>query len=373
MKFIHLSDIRIGSPTESGRHWSDARLDERFRTLSRVLDYARDNDADLVLIAGGLFSHQPVTAEMDRVNALFKEHSDQQIVIIAGESDRLRASSPVRSYVWAPNVHYILSGTVERVVLPELKTEICAASATDEQNADPASFGLADIKAFITSRPSEDFTLEDIRRYTGRPVIRIAMLRGRDSEAFSRAFEKTDFTYVAAGISGSAKEILPGRIYSPGGLEPEAMSDSGSHGIYMGEADEETGALREIHFVPMASASYIPLLIGVTRNSTAEELGRMIAGEIRRRGEKNIYRLKLTGSRDPEQDFDLEELKKTYRIAEIIDETEPEYDFETLFKEHPQDMIGYYIGTIVNSGKEMSPTEKKAMYYGIDALLRTKA
>ena len=123
----------------------------------------------------------------------------------------------------------------------------------------------------------------------------------------------------------------------------------------------------------MASASYIPLLIGVTRNSTAEELSRMIAGEIRRRGEKNIYRLKLTGSRDPEQEFDLEELKRDFRIAKIIDETEPEYDFEALFAEHPQDMIGYYIGTIVNSGREMSPAEKKAMYYGIDALLRTRS
>ena len=373
MKFIHFSDIRIGSPTESGRHWSDARQDERFRTLRRVLDYARDTEADLILIAGGLFSHQPVTSEMDRVNALFKDHADIQIVIIAGEPDCLKNSSPVRSYVWAPNVHYILSGQVERVVLPELKTEVCAASVTEEQGVDPAIFGLADIKAFITSRPSEGFTLEEIRSYTGRPVIRIAMLSGSDAETLTKTFDRTDFTYVAAGLGGNAKEILPGRIYSPGNLEPEAMQDGGSHGIYMGEADEETGELTEIHFVPMASASYIPLLIGVTRNSTAEELSRMIAGEIRRRGEKNIYRLKLTGSRDPEQEFDLEGLKREYRIAEIIDETEPEYDFEALFAEHPQDMIGYYIGTIVNSGREMSPAEKKAMYYGIDALLRTRS
>ena len=41
------------------------------------------------------------------------------------------------------------------------------------------------------------------------------------------------------------------------------------------------------------------------------------------------------------------------RIDEIVDETEPEYDFEALFAEHPQDMIGYYIGTIVNSGREI--------------------
>ena len=121
----------------------------------------------------------------------------------------------------------------------------------------------------------------------------------------------------------------------------------------------------------MAAASYIPLRISVNTKTGSEELENMIRQEIARRGEKNIYRLKLTGSRDPEVTFDLDGLREKYRISEIVDETEPEYDFEALFAEHPQDMIGYYIGTIVNSGREMSEIERKAMFYGIDALLKS--
>ena len=57
------------------------------------------------------------------------------------------------------------------------------------------------------------------------------------------------------------------------------------------------------------------------------------------------------------------------QIIEIIDESEPQYDFSRLFAQHPSDMIGFYIRTLQK--EEMSTVEKKALYYGIDALLST--
>ena len=54
---------------------------------------------------------------------------------------------------------------------------------------------------------------------------------------------------------------------------------------------------------------------------------------------------------------------------EIIDESEPQYDFSALFAEHPSDMICFYIQALQKP--EMSQVEKKALYYGINALLRT--
>lgn len=67
--------------------------------------------------------------------------------------------------------------------------------------------------------------------------------------------------------------------------------------------------------------------------------------------------------------FDFENLRTKYRVVEVLDETEPQYDFAALFAEHPGDMIGFYIQTLQKP--EMSPVEKKALYYGINALLRT--
>lgn len=52
--------------------------------------------------------------------------------------------------------------------------------------------------------------------------------------------------------------------------------------------------------------------------------------------------------RDPDISFDLDALKLRFRIADIIDETEPQYDFSSLFAEHPSDMIGFYIQALKN-------------------------
>ena len=92
--------------------------------------------------------------------------------------------------------------------------------------------------------------------------------------------------------------------------------------------------------------------------------------------EKNgtIYRLerrfRIRGMRDPDISFDLEFLSGQWNIIEILDETEPQYDFHALFAEHSSDMIGFYIQALMKD--DMSPVEKKALYYGIHALLMTK-
>ena len=68
---------------------------------------------------------------------------------------------------------------------------------------------------------------------------------------------------------------------------------------------------------------------------------------------EHIYRFRIRGMRDPDITFDLEPLERRLQIVEAVDESEPQYDFCQLFAEDP------------------SPVEKKALYYGIDALLRT--
>ena len=73
--------------------------------------------------------------------------------------------------------------------------------------------------------------------------------------------------------------------------------------------------------------------------------------------------------RDPDIAFDLDILSSRFRIVELIDESEPQYDFSALFAEHPSDMIGFFIQALQKD--EMSPVEKKALYYGINALLHT--
>ena len=127
--------------------------------------------------------------------------------------------------------------------------------------------------------------------------------------------------------------------------------------------------MTRLEFIPMARIRYIPLIVGVTPATTNTELYQKISREIEQRGSDNIYRFKIRGQRDPEITFELDALQLRYRIADILDETEPQYDFSALFAEHPSDMIGFYIRALEKP--DMSPVEKKALFYGIHALLLT--
>ena len=75
----------------------------------------------------------------------------------------------------------------------------------------------------------------------------------------------------------------------------------------------------------MASASYIPLLAKVEPGTGNDELQGLLRKNMEERGRQNIFRLRLWGMRDPEVRFDLRCLEREFRIAEILDETEPEY------------------------------------------------
>ena len=124
-----------------------------------------------------------------------------------------------------------------------------------------------------------------------------------------------------------------------------------------------------LEFIPMSQAQYISLAVSVTPKTTNGELAARISQEIQSRGLQHIYRFIIRGMRDPDIHFDLDVLESRFRIIEMVDSTEPQYDFAQLFAEHPGDMIGFFIRALQK--ENMSPVEKKALYYGINALLKT--
>ena len=154
-----------------------------------------------------------------------------------------------------------------------------------------------------------------------------------------------------------------------GSLEPLDMTETGPHGFFAGEINPATKKVSQLAFVPVSQIQYISLSVNVSKDTTNMKLASRLEREIVNRGEKNIYRFRIKGMRDPDIEFDLSHLSSRYRICEIIDDSEPQYDFSALFSEHPSDMIGFFIQTLQK--ENMSPVEKKALYYGVNALLHT--
>ncbi|MDO4488988.1 MAG: hypothetical protein Q4B67_07900 [Eubacteriales bacterium] len=351
MKFLHLSDARLGIHSESGRRWSNERIIEVTDTLRKTVHQAAAEGIQLVLIAGGLFAHRPVSTELAEANNIFSAYPELTFVIIAGETDCIKSNSPVRSFKWAKNVRYVLSGRPEQIIIPALKTVVYAES-------------------FTGNRANVSDLLMAGRQDTNEGYSKIALFYEPEPEKAGE-LDFSAFSYVALGGRKGYYMLSDDKAYYPGGLEPEEMSDGGEHGYIKGDIDTDTGLLTETIFVPAASASYVPLRVTVNTDTTATELEGIIENEIRRRGRSNIYRIRILGKRSPETIFTLDTLKSRYRITDVSDETEPQYDFAAIYEEHPQDIIGYFISTLTRNREDMPDIDKKAMFYGIDALLKT--
>ena len=351
MKFIHTGDIHWGMSPDSDKPWSRERSRDIRDTFTAIIAKAKELRVDCLFIAGDLFHRQPLLRDLKEVNYLFSTIPQTQVVIIAGNHDRIRKNSAVLSFSWASNVTFLESEDVSSVYFEDINTEVTGFSYYTAEIPEPRLDAL---------EAPEDGKIHILLGHGGDanhvPIDRTALA-------------SSGFSYIALGHIHRPEILLDKKMAYCGSPEPLDKTETGRHGILYGELVPEIGQVTTLDFIPMAKLRYIPLIVRVTPDTTNTELYLKIAHEIEQRGNDNIFRFKVQGMRDPDISFDLDALKLRFRIADIIDETEPQYDFSALFAEHPSDMIGFYIQALKKP--DMSPVEKKALFYGIHALLLT--
>lgn len=351
MKFIHTGDIHWGMCPDASKPWGKERAQAIKESLRTIIEHAKEMDVDCLFISGDLFHRQPLMKDLKEVNYLFSSVPSVKIIIIAGNHDRIRGNSALLSFTWSPNVTFLMDETLTSVYFEDINTEVHGFSYYTSEIKEPL---LDDIQVPLNSR------------------IQILMAHGGDALHLPISFnslELSPFSYIALGHIHKPRVIADGKMAYCGSPEPLDMTETGAHGFYTGEIHPVTRKLINLQFIATASVQYIPLAVNVSKDTTSGELSDRIANEIKNRGEQNIYRFRIKGMRDPDIEFDLEQLASRFRIAEIIDDSEPQYDFSALFAEHSSDMIGFYIQALQK--ENMSPVEKKALYYGVNALLHT--
>ncbi len=352
MKFIHIADVHLGAHPDNDKPWADSRATAISETFADIIEQVKERGADFLFIAGDLFHRQPLTRDLKEVNYLFSTIPGTQVVIIAGNHDRIRESSAVNSFTFAPNVTYIIPEEATTVTFPEFGVDVTGFSYHTAEVTD---------NRLLTIDPPENDN------------IHILLAHGGDKRHLpieKDLLSASGFTYTALGHIHKPELSADRRFAYPGSPEPLDRTETGHHGMVVGEISPATHQVTSLEFVPLSKAEYVSLTVHVVPKTTNAEINERLQAEIERRGEQNIYRIKLTGRRDPDIEFDLTPLSMRQQIIEVTDETEPRYNFRQLFSEHPGDMIGFYINALRKD--EMSPVEKKALYYGIDALLATK-
>ena len=348
MKFIHTGDIHLGAKPDDGYPWSEQREKEIWDSFKELIETIRRENIDLLLIAGDFFHRQPLVRELKEVNYLFSTIPDTQVVIVAGNHDYIKDNSQYRKFAWNDNVVGMWEEDWQEQYFPAIDTWVYG-----------MSYHSREIPQMLGSQV----------KHSGKGGSHILMLHGGDDShiPFSKAdMLKSNFDYIALGHIHRPQILKDNKMAFCGALEPLDRNDIGAHGVIIGEINER-GIRTE--FIPTAVRSYIPLDIEVDSQVTQFELETKIRELIETKGMDNIYTINLSGFRNGELHFSAKNIMELGNVIKVIDETKPDYDVEKLYHQHKGSLIGDYIEYFA---EKHSDVEKKAFYYGLNALLEAK-
>ena len=348
MKFIHLADVHLGAVPDKGYTWSERRGEEIWETFRRVIAEIRKDPVDFLFIAGDLFHRQPLLRELNEVNYLFSTIPATKVFLIAGNHDYLKKDSFYRSYNWEENVVFFQE---EKLSCVECAGGVCV-------------YGLS-----YHHREIREPLYEKIRP-TGNGTCHILLAHGGEESHIPIRFPElhlAGFDYVALGHIHKPQVLYKDQMAYAGALEPIDRGDTGSHGYFRGSF--EKGRLH-LEFVPFAVRSYQQIFLTVREDSTQFSLEDMLRADIHSRGSQNLYQVVLRGQRAPELLILTEKLMALGNVIEVLDESHPAYPLAELEKQYSGTLIGDYIAYF-REKDPLSETEKKALYYGLQALLET--
>jgi len=345
MKFIHISDIHIGMKPDVGCRWSDKRADEIINTLDRVIDECNEKNVELLLIAGDLFHKQPLLKDLKEVNYMFSKLKETHVVLIAGNHDYISVTSKYKDFEWNDNVHMLMDSKIESVYIRGMNVEVYGFSY-DERN--------------ICEHRYETITPDDEHK------INILLAHGGDSKDVPIDFsqmKESKFDYIALGHIHKPEIIHNNMAYS-GSLEPLDKTELGEHGYIYGEIVDKKCS---IQFVPFSTRKYVKKRMLVDASVTNAKLIDKVKEVVSENGKDNMYLLSIEGYKDPDIVFDFSSLKREYNIISIEDSSLPDIDFDKLYKENKDNILGMFIEKI-QLMKVDDEIKTRSLYLGIEAL-----
>ena len=98
VKFIHISDVLLGTDVDKETSWGDDRKKEIYETFEKIIERAADTRVDFLFIAGNLFDHKPDDGELAWLDGVFGRLKDTVVIYVAGSSDNLGGEAAIMSY-----------------------------------------------------------------------------------------------------------------------------------------------------------------------------------------------------------------------------------------------------------------------------------
>lgn len=359
--FYHCADLHLDTPFKvlsSKPGLPGLRRKAILDNLARLIDSARGENPDFLLIAGDLFEHGYTSLRtVSAVNDLFASVPDTRVVMIAGNHDPEAGNSPYRTFKWNKNVTFLGNGK-KSIYFEELNTEI---------------FGLGWV-----SGTGQAAGLGAIHTDPGR--INILIFHGdidlqigdRDYNSISSGMLMAKgFDYVAAGHNHKRKSGECGGIFhNPGSLEPLGFDEPGMHGYFKGTL--ERGVAPDVTFTENTNTVYETIEKDISSYDSDENILSALRSDLA--ADNILYKVVLTGQKpadfNPDTGFIEKEMEDSVLFVKVRDKSTVKVSVEEL--RLMKGLKGVFIRRMLEKMETADEAEKelleKALYYGIDSI-----
>lgn len=356
MKFVHIADMHFDIPfttLDRNELGNIRRLDQR-KALKKVIEYIKENEIPYLFICGDLYEHEYVKqSTIEYINNLFKEIQDTKIYIVPGNHDPYLKNSYYNKFNWNKNVH-IFTSNIEKI---------------SENNIDIYGFGFDS----FYMKDSKYLNLQIENKEKINILLTHGSLEGGTAEDMEyNPMNKTNlnnlnFNYIALGHIHKTNYKEEKNIIYPGSTISFGFDELGTHGMIVGEIEENTKALN-LQFVQIDDKEFVECEINITEISTKEELIEKI--NLKEIEENKYYKIILTGNRQFEiNKYEILKYIESNNIIKIKDNTKLKYDLEKIATENS--LKGIFVKELLEKIKE-NPEEKdtieKAIEIGLEAM-----
>jgi exonuclease SbcD len=370
VRFIHTSDIHLdtsfsgsGFPSRLG----DRKRGAIRRTFRRIIEDARLNKIDFMLIAGDLFEQERITTDtFEFVKQQLESLQTIRVFISPGNHDPFIKGSPYREEQWPANVHIFNEEEFQSVELPDLGVRV-------------TGFGF--VRASLENHhfrrlPVLPRGLFNIVVSHGSDISRVPAGKSRHGPFSVEEIAGKNVQYCALGHYHQQHRlhnpIDAAQIWYSGIPEGRGWDEEGPCGYLFGEIVDDAVRV-DGRFCNQYALN--TLSIDCDSFSTREQI---LDSILQRRGmefdQNTILRIQLVGALDPKLDLSLSELEERLAGEALYiqwdDQTHPALDFDSIARE--KTLRGRFVRILNDRIAAASDEERsileRARIYGVQAL-----
>ncbi|WP_030158113.1 exonuclease SbcCD subunit D [Glycomyces sp. NRRL B-16210] len=303
MRILHTSDWHVGV-TMKGR----SRLDEQRAVFKEIVDIARAESVDLVIVAGDLFDTASPSSEAQKLltAALSALHgTGAEVVVIAGNHDNGKALDALRDWAHAAGIHlrgslgkaadHIVTGTTEggerwRIAALPFIAQRHAVRAAElfELGAAGAEANYADHLRRLVAALTQGFTADEVNLFTGHLTVVGGKVGGGEREVHTVA----DYAVPAAIFPPTTSYVALGHLHKAQSINgPCPIRYSGGPlAVDFGEEDHTPSvAIVDVAAGTPAHARTVPLTEAVPLQTVRGSLEQLAKAEVDERAWLRVF------------------------------------------------------------------------------------